>query len=266
MGPLAGASVGRAADGVDSMGAPADASTQSESPSAPSALSARQAEMLRLYDTNHDGRLDDQELAAAHAQMLEHQIATGGEPARRLYASMLQRFDKEHKGSLTPEEQAAAVTFVQQHNKEAFNRMLQRFDRNGDGTLDASETAAMFTVFANLAARSRSPASLGAASGMGVTTTTTTTTASGNARGPAFAAQVYSRLLARFDANHDGRLEPAEQVAALKALQANNPRIYQRMLERFDRDGDGTLDAAESQALFSALAALPSVAVSAERK
>ena len=52
-------------------------------------------------------------------------------------------------------------------------------------------------------------------------------------------------LMARFDRNHDGRLEPRERRQAARALRKLANRLEQRqsrrqaLIERYDLDGDG---------------------------
>jgi Ca2+-binding EF-hand superfamily protein len=115
-------------------------------------LSPLQAELLRRYDTNHDGRLDEEELAAAHAEMLEGQIQTGGVLAHRLYGRLLQSFDRDGDGKLNPAEQATAVAYLKEHNPIIYERLVQRFDRDGDGKLDEPERAALFQTLVRLSA------------------------------------------------------------------------------------------------------------------
>jgi len=125
--------------------------TPSPAVSAPAQpLSAREAELLRRFDTNHDGKLDEQELAVAHKTMLQEQMATGGMPAQRLYARLLQGFDKNGDGKLEADEQAAALKYLSAHNPMIFQRLLQRFDKNGDGKLDSAESETLFTTLAGL--------------------------------------------------------------------------------------------------------------------
>lgn len=124
---------------------------------APVGLSPREAELLRKYDTNHDGRLDENELAAAHLDLMEVQTQTGGVPAQRLYFRLVKLFDRKGEGRLDAAEQAAALAYLHEHNPVIYGRMLARFDANEDGTLDPAETARLFGTLERLAAR-RQPA------------------------------------------------------------------------------------------------------------
>lgn len=123
-------------------GARAAAPQAPAAPPAP-ALDPAQQELLRRYDLNHDGKLDDQELAAAHEAMLRDTFAAqaslqqslggpGSERAKLVRAQLLKKFDVNHDGQLDEDERAAAKKFF-----------LDRYDRNHDGRLDEAERAAM---------------------------------------------------------------------------------------------------------------------------
>jgi len=96
----------------------------------PPALDAGQAELLRRYDTNHDGKLDEAELAAAHEHMLKDGAAGKGQGGR-FRAEMIKRFDTNGDGQLDETERAAMRKYL-----------LARFDKNGDGRIDEDERAA----------------------------------------------------------------------------------------------------------------------------
>ena len=98
------------------------------------ARDAGQAELLQRYDKNHDGKLDEAELAAAHESMLQAGFGNGadGERRSRREAWLIKHFDKNGDGKLDDTERA-----------EAKRVMLARFDTNHDGRLDEDERAAM---------------------------------------------------------------------------------------------------------------------------
>jgi len=52
-------------------------------------------------------------------------------------------------------------------------------------------------------------------------------------------------LIARFDANGDGRLQPQERRAAKQAMRAKRAMRVQRFIERFDANGDGNIGPGE---------------------
>lgn len=103
-------------------------------PAAPPAMDDASAGLLRRYDTNHDGKLDENELAVAHEGLLKQNFngGAGGERGQRFRAAMLKRFDRNGDGQLDENEKAAMRKYF-----------LDRFDTNHDGRLDEDERAAM---------------------------------------------------------------------------------------------------------------------------
>ena len=97
-------------------------------------MDAAAAELRRRYDTNHDGKLDENELAAAHEGRLKQNFNGGasGERGKRFRAAMIKRFDRNGDGQLDENEKAAMKKYF-----------LDRFDTNHDGRLDEDERAAM---------------------------------------------------------------------------------------------------------------------------
>ena len=100
--------------------------------------------LKRCSLSNGDGRLDDDEVAAAHMGMARNELRV--RVGQMIYSRLLQAFDREHRGSLSPEEQAQAVEFLRANRPVIYQALLRRFDLNHDGSLDANETAAMFRV------------------------------------------------------------------------------------------------------------------------
>lgn len=100
-------------------------------------------QLLQRYDTNHDGRLDENELAAAHEDMAKQRLEDGKGVGKKVRQELLEKFDKNHNGRLDPDEREAARQYLQQHVEERQKLMLERYDTNHDGKLDDSERAAM---------------------------------------------------------------------------------------------------------------------------
>ncbi len=107
-------------------------------PAVPPAPSADQAALLKKYDLNGDGKLDEAELAAAHKSMLKENLsgATANPRLNKFRAAMLKRFDRNGDGHLDANERA-----------EMRKWLLERFDTNHDGRLDEDERAAMREAF-----------------------------------------------------------------------------------------------------------------------
>ena len=124
-------------------------------PAAPPAAAMRASraeELLKRFDKNGDGKLDDIELADAHEAMLKEQLnreaAQAARPnAEQFRARMLELFDKNHDGKLDDDERAEARKYAEEHGlgPGLMNReeVMKRFDKNGDGRLDEAERAEM---------------------------------------------------------------------------------------------------------------------------
>ncbi|HEV8255205.1 MAG TPA: EF-hand domain-containing protein [Vicinamibacteria bacterium] len=89
------------------------------------------ARLMEKYDTNKDGKLDDQERAALRQDM----------EARRAQHRqwLLEKYDANHDGKLDEQERAAMRADRKAHREE----FLKRFDTDGDGKLSQSEREAM---------------------------------------------------------------------------------------------------------------------------
>ena len=65
-------------------------------------------------------------------------------------------------------------------------------------------------------------------------------------------AEKQARVMARFDANGNGVLDPVEKQALKAAHEAKKAEKRARVMARFDANGNGVLDPAEKQALKAA--------------
>lgn len=98
-------------------------------------------EIIQKYDKNGDGRLDEDEKAAAHA-MSRKEGAGEGEGRKQ----MLKRFDKDGDGQLNEAERAEAKKAREMLEKNGGGgkfreQVLKKFDKDGDGQLNDTERA-----------------------------------------------------------------------------------------------------------------------------
>ena len=214
-------------------------------PQASSSLTPKEQALLKRFDTNGDGKLDDEELAHAHEVLQSEARSQRLANASRLYARLLAKYDTAHTGTLTPAQQDEAVAFLKTSAPGVYTRLVQRFDKDGHGSLDRSETEAMFTALSEATKEAKVTESQAPAAPSGQ-----------RDRAGRF---LYERLLQTFDTGHTGRLNPAEQAAALAYLKSHSPQVYQHLLATFDKNKDGVIDETESQFLFDSLALLPPV-------
>jgi Ca2+-binding EF-hand superfamily protein len=154
------------------------------------AMGARAADILKRFDKNGDGKLDEDEAAEAHEVMLREQrdqrITVVSTPAGKDFqAQMLQMFDKNHDGRLDEDERAEMQQYLRERGAQDFAGMkmvlLREFDKNGDGKIDDTEMVELVKVV-----RPRME------------------------RNP--------QQMKRFDKNGDGRLDDAEWAAAQQQI------------------------------------------------
>jgi Ca2+-binding EF-hand superfamily protein len=202
-------------------------------PAAPAAMMkpARADELLKRFDTNHDGKLDEDEVALAHEAMLKEQMdrqakvaATPAGPQIR--QRMLDRFDANHDGKLDDDERAEMRKFSEEHglgpDGEVREELLKRFDKNADGKLDDAERGELEKSLKERRAQ---------------------------------AGLLRTRLLRQFDHNHDGKIDDDERPELEKVMRERigmNPP----QLARYDKDGDGKLDDTEWNAARAEILAM----------
>jgi len=111
-------------------------------PSAPTE-SARDAEIIKRYDTNKNGKLDEAELASVKEQTLMAGQEKREEKRERLTdrkETWLQEFDKNGDGNLDDTEKVAMQATLRARAQKN-PRMLKRLDTDGDGKLSDAEWA-----------------------------------------------------------------------------------------------------------------------------
>jgi len=188
----------------------------------PAAKAARKAdELLKRFDKNGDGRLDDDERADAKDVMMQDQLdrqmarinaSQGG--GERFRAQALALFDANKDGRLDDDERAEAQKFAEarQDPMSARDELTKRFDRNKDGSLDAEERKEADAFLVELRAYG--------------------------------ASRMRDGLLRQFDRNADGKLDDQEMMALEQTVR---PRMESTPLQRrrYDADGNQKIDAAE---------------------
>ena len=197
----------------------------------PAAKAARRADdLLKRFDKNGDGKLDDDERADAKEMMLKEQVERQMARAAALpggleqfRAQALQMFDRNRDGRLDDEERIAAQKFAAMHRDGSVEAeaLKKHFDQNGDGKIDAHEQARIEDFLAALR-------------GVG-------------------GMQMRGELLRRFDQNADGKVDEAELAQLEKFVR---PRIENSPLQlrRYDSNQDGKLSDAEWAVARSAIA------------
>ena len=119
---------------------PPDETTPSDNVAATRQRQERDAELLKRFDKNGDGKIDENEKADAKLEMLKD--GDGGRAgAGRLREQILKRFDKNKDGKLDENERAEALEALKTNP-----RFIKRFDKNQDGKLDDAELAAARTA------------------------------------------------------------------------------------------------------------------------
>ena len=187
-------------------------------------MSTREQDLLKRFDKNHDGKLDEDETAAAHEAMLQEQMdrqaaATRAPGGGQFQARLLEMFDKNHDGRLDDDERAEARKYAEANGLgpggAVREELMKRFDKNADGKLDAEEQAALQKFLQER-----------------------------RAQGDNTPATMREFLLHQFDKNADGKIDDAEMVELEKTMR---PRMEANptQLQRFDKNGDGKLDDTE---------------------
>ena len=65
--------------------------------------------------------------------------------------------------------------------------------------------------------------------------------------------ELKAKLLEKFDANHDGKLDESERAAAKAAMKEHHEKLKAKLLEKFDANHDGKLDESERAAAKAAM-------------
>jgi Ca2+-binding EF-hand superfamily protein len=120
---------------------PARAQEEMDAKPAAGGMKKNHQELIQKYDKNGDGRLDEDEKAAAHSAMRKK---GDGEGEKR--KQMIKLFDKDGDGRLNDAEWAEARKAREMIEKNGGDgkvreQAIKRFDKDGDGQLNESERA-----------------------------------------------------------------------------------------------------------------------------
>jgi hypothetical protein len=110
----------------------ADAEMESSAESKPM-NEQRQAELLKRFDKNGDGKLDEAEKTAAKDYNREQHNERANKAGQNLRKKAVAKYDKNGDGKLDDAERAEIINDP---------KVIKRFDKNNDGKLDESEKEA----------------------------------------------------------------------------------------------------------------------------
>ena len=179
--------------------------------------------MLEKYDANKDGKLDDAEKKAMKEARAKHR-------------------KKGHEHHAHPgKDRDCKKSPSAKHRKEWHKRMLKKYDANKDGKLDDAEKKAMKKAMKKARAKHSKKAK-----------DKPKTCPSGKAPKRAHGGDWHKRMLKKYDANKDGKLDEAEKKAAHKALAERREQWKKKALEKYDANKDGKLDEAERKVMRKA--------------
>lgn len=111
---------------------------------AQSEAQTRDAEIIKRYDTNKDGKLDDAEIAAVKEKVFmegQQKQEDRRDRVRERQEKLVAEFDKNGDGKLDDTERAV-MEIEYRARVEKRPRLLERFDTNKDGKLDDAEWTA----------------------------------------------------------------------------------------------------------------------------
>ena len=196
------------------------------------------AKLLR-WDKNKDGTLDAEETAAMERRQAEWKRQL--EEQRRRTKELIARFDKNGDGTLNNTERQAMYA-------DQRRQWIEKYDTNGDGKIDDDERRAMYEKI-----RRESELRQWDTNRDGELDDAERAAMEERQAEYKRRSEEYRRraLLRMWDANDDGELD-AEETAAMERRQARSKRAAERQrkqyLQEYDANGDGTVDADEARA------------------
>ena len=161
----------------------------------PGGRGAPTADMLKEFDKDGDGKLNDEERQA----MMNARRAQG----EKMRAEREKEFDKDGDGKLNDEERKAMMDANRERMEQFRKEREKQFDKDGDGKLNDEERAAM------MAARP-GRGGPGGPGGIGA-----------NRPGPD--SPQFQEMIKRFDKDGDGKLNDEERAAMREARRAAPP-------------------------------------------
>jgi Ca2+-binding EF-hand superfamily protein len=108
----------------------------------------QQADILKRFDKNGDGKLDEDEKAAAKEHNREETNGRQAKAREKLGKKVMEKFDKNGDGKLDEAERAEAAKAI-----ETDPRLVKHFDKDGDGKLNDAEKAAAREAIAKIRAK-----------------------------------------------------------------------------------------------------------------
>ena len=185
--------------------------------------------VLKQFDRNGDGRLNDQERQAARQGLEQRRQQAGNRDQSRRTSSNRNR--------------SAGSNNRNRSSADRRTELMKRFDENGNGKLDPPELARLRQSTSRTQSNDRSRSSRSA----------------GNSR------MSREELLKKFDTNQNGRIDgtemqkvrasfgPRERDSVSATVPPRGRLDREDLLKQFDQDRNGRLDAAERKQAFDAM-------------
>lgn len=171
---------------------------------------------------------------------------------------LLERYDANRDGQLDDAEKAQLIKDADKAKNEARMRFIKRFDRNGDGKLSKEEVQEMRKV---LKREHHDPAAADPVKRLLPPGPPREGKGGGKREGvvrqvgkkrfevrPSVVILMQGLVLAKYDANRNGRIDPDEYAAIRKDAETFYNQKTSELVALYDQDGDGRLDNAEKQA------------------
>ena len=204
-------------------------------------LEERRADLLRKYDTNSNGELDEDEVRAITKEMTDRWT--------------LRRFDKDGDGRLSETESAAAEEATAQWRgrfqewSQRAKELTAKHDADGDGKLNPEERRAMWQEMRGQWMTRRFDKD-----GDGkLNPQEADALAKAEAERKAMYEKWQGVFVKRYDRDGDGALSPEERRTAMADIGEEVRKIAADWMQKWDTDGDGQLSDEENQVMRGAV-------------